>query len=155
MKPYKMIRSKDQEKRCKKDGRALYCDCGCQVPQESDPNVNLEGVSVSQQHITGYADFDLVRNGKNCGCLNTQYNYLILDGVEFLGVEKDLIRHLREQTFSLKTRQQDQTGDTLVETYVKEKFNEKIVLQEQDERNHNNIGYCTKCHSYCYGDCKA
>jgi hypothetical protein len=155
MKPYKMIRSKAQEARCKNDGRALYCDCGCQIPQESDPDINLEGVNISQQHITGYADFDLVRNGENCGCFNTQYNYLILNGIEFLGVKRNLIHHLREQAFELKTRQQEQTGDTLIETYTKVKTAEQFELQEQDGRNYNNTGYCTRCHSYCYGDCEA
>jgi hypothetical protein len=155
LKPYKTIRSKAQEARCKNGGHSLYCDCGCQVPQESDLDINLIGVSVDQQHITGYADFHLVRNGEYCGCLNTQYSSLFLDGIEFLGVERNLIQHLKEQAFSLKTRQQEQTGDTLAETYAKVKIVEQIELQEQNEINRVNIGYCTKCHSYCYGDCEA
>lgn len=32
---------------------------------------------------------------------------------------------------------------------------ERAELAEQDFRNKNKVGWCTKCHSYCYGDCEA
>jgi hypothetical protein len=48
-----------------------------------------------------------------------------------------------------------QTGDSLAETAANEKMMEKIELMEMDERYKNYPGYCTKCHSFCYGDCDA
>jgi hypothetical protein len=54
---------------------------------------------------------------------------------------------------------QDETfldpGDTLAETAIREQMAETATLAEQDARNAQHPGYCTKCHSYCYGDCEA
>lgn len=49
----------------------------------------------------------------------------------------------------------DQAGDSLVDTEATVRAAEKIELMEMDERHQDNPGYCTKCHSYCYGDCDA
>lgn len=46
-------------------------------------------------------------------------------------------------------------GDTLTETAMRERMAEKADRSEQDARNATHPGYCTKCHSYCYGDCEA
>lgn len=32
---------------------------------------------------------------------------------------------------------------------------EKLSLAEQDERHSHSIGWCNKCHSYCFGDCES
>jgi hypothetical protein len=42
-----------------------------------------------------------------------------------------------------------------VETAAAERRAEEIDLMEQDARNADHPGYCTKCHSYCWGDCDA
>jgi hypothetical protein len=42
-----------------------------------------------------------------------------------------------------------------VETAQSEHDGEKLALGEQDDRNRNHPGYCTKCHTYCYGDCES
>lgn len=47
------------------------------------------------------------------------------------------------------------SGDTLAETAMHEQMAEAADLAEQDARNAQHPGYCTKCHSYCYGDCEA
>ena len=44
---------------------------------------------------------------------------------------------------------------TAEETASQEYALEEIHLMEQDDQHKNNPGYCTKCHSYCYGDCGA
>jgi len=46
-------------------------------------------------------------------------------------------------------------GDTRAETAMREQMEETAALAEQDARNAQHPGYCTKCHSYCYGDCVA
>jgi len=48
-----------------------------------------------------------------------------------------------------------QTGDSLADTAAREKLAEDIDLMEMDELHKNHPGYCTKCHSFCYGDCEA
>ena len=46
-------------------------------------------------------------------------------------------------------------GDTLAETAMREELAETAALAEQDARNAQHPDYCTKCHSFCYGDCEA
>jgi hypothetical protein len=46
-----------------------------------------------------------------------------------------------------------QAGGTLEETASSEKMMENIELAELDARYKGHTGYCTKCHSFCYGDC--
>lgn len=41
------------------------------------------------------------------------------------------------------------------ETIAAEYRAEAIDLAEQDTKLRRHPGYCTKCHSYCYGDCEA
>ena len=157
MKKYQMIRSKAQEARCLNGGSALYCKCGCQTPHDSDPEINLTGVTVSCKSDHGYADFILSRNGVKCGSYNTQYNAIFLDGVEFLGVDKDFTRDLFNQAISIpETIKKDfPAGGSLTETATREALTEEFNLQDQDDRNRKHPGYCKKCHSYCYGDCEA
>jgi len=45
-------------------------------------------------------------------------------------------------------------GGTRAETAMREQMEETAALAEQDARNAQHPGYCTKCHSYCYGDCE-
>jgi hypothetical protein len=157
-KNYSMIRGAVSEARCKnksKWGSPLYCECGCQAPIDSDPDINLTGVTVSRQGTEGYANFVLQRNGVDCGSINTQYNALFLDGNEYLGVDNNFIADLLVSALSIPTRQNSDTGDTIEETAARVALSDKIELDEQDERNKHNVGYCTKCHTYCYGDCES
>lgn len=160
MKTYKMIRGKVTEERCTNYhetwGSPLYCECGCQTPRETDPDINLNGVTVSRKSETGYADYILSRDGQEVGILNTQYNYIAIDGHEFIGVEKDFIAHLLNEAFRMPNNEETiSAGSTLEETAALERTMERIALDEQDERNKKHPGYCTKCHTYCYGDCKS
>jgi hypothetical protein len=160
MKPYKMLRGKSASDRCTNKGiygSPLYCKCGCQTPQDSDPDINLDGVIVSNKQHTGYADFALTRNGTNCGSINTQYNAVYIDDYEFLGVDNDHIQHLLNQARSIPTSGDCNTlpGETPSETIAIVRQNEKIANDEQDRQNSKNTGWCKKCHSYCYGDCES
>jgi hypothetical protein len=160
MATYQMIRGPIQKARCTNKstwGSPLYCDCGCQVPRDTDPAINLTGVAVSRRDDRGYADYILTRDGQECGSLNTQYNYISLDGHEFLGVDLELIADLLAAARSLPQRDgvYAPTGDSLAETAAAVKMAEAVELAEQDARNAHHPGYCTKCHSYCYGDCEA
>jgi hypothetical protein len=160
MENYKMIRSPEQRNRCTdpiKDH--LYCPCGCQEPRENDPSLNsvLDGVMVTGRADHGYADFILVRNGKRCGEINTQYGALVVDGREFLGVERRDIQSLLDAARSLPDlpRENILPGETLEESVTIDRAIEKIELNEQDNAHAMHPGYCRKCHTYCYGDCEA
>jgi hypothetical protein len=159
MKPYKMIRGKLMKDRCTNKstwGSPLYCKCGCQVPKDTDPDINLECITVTRQADEGYADFILSRNGQECGSINTQYNALYLDGYEFLEVDEDLIKDLLTVARNMKISDNNTiAGSTLEETAIFEKTMDIIELAEQDRHNASHPGYCKKCHSYCYGDCEA
>lgn len=159
MKNYKMIRGQVAEERCTNKntwGSPLYCDCGCQTPRDTDQDIDLTGVTVSRKSENGYADFILTRNGEEVGSLNTQYNYIFLDGNEFLGVDEEFIADLLNAARSMTEAVADTpAGDTLQETAARVAAVEGIDLAEQDARNANQPGYCTICHSYCWGDCTA
>jgi len=157
---YKMIRGKLAEERCtnkSRYGSPLYCTCGCQVPKETDPKIDLKGVSVSHR-LDGYADFELIRNGQRCGSLNTQYAALVLDGNEYLGVERAVLDQLIASALALPPKSESEyisAGSTLNETAAQVRVSEKIALDEQDARYSKSTGYCSKCHSWCFGDCES
>lgn len=158
---YKTIRGPKQKDRCTDEikGR-LYCPCGCQEPHEDDPKINLNGVVVSGRAEEGYADYTLTRDGKVVGEINTQYCALILDGYEYLGCDRDELAPLLGQIFKnhksrFPQKHWPHEGDLLQETTIREDFFEEIAIAEEDERNRNHPGWCTKCHSFCYGDCEA
>lgn len=159
---YKSIRGSIATTRCKNVstyGSPLYCDCGCHTPQATDPQLDtvLAGVTVGVKDQKGYADVALMRNGKRVGYINTQHNYICIDGNEYIGCEgidgllTDAINVLHN------TAKDDEVacGDTLEETAARVHQMERIEDAEQDAANKNRTGYCTKCHSYCYGDCEA
>lgn len=160
-KEYGRIRGLKQEDRCTDPikGR-LYCDCGCQDPHNDDPSINLMDIIVSGRANHGYADYTLTRDGQEVGEINTQYCALVLDGYEYLGCNRDEMSPLFDQIFDGDVNrfahpQNNSAGDTLAETVATVRLAEKIALMEQDERCKNHPGYCTVCHSYCYGDCEA
>jgi hypothetical protein len=155
---YKMIRCEQQKARCTDPikGR-LYCPCGCQAPHDDDPQPNFSDVCISGKANHGYADYVLTRNGQPVGELNTQYSALFLDDVEYLGCSGDDIQYLVNQarnTPSPKT-ENTQSGDTLEETAAAVRLMDRVDEIEENERNKHHPGWCTKCHSYCYGDCTA
>lgn len=159
---YTMIRGPKQRARCTDPikGR-LYCDCGCQIPRDDDPQPNLVGIVVAGRADQGYADYTLTRDGKTCGEINTQYAALVLDGYEFLGCDREELHPLLNQIFADgKSRFDRKTshepaGDSLIETAANVRVSEKIAEMEMDDRNKSHPGYCPKCHSYCFGDCEA
>jgi len=160
MKNYSMIRSKAQEERCTNKGSwgsPLYCKCGCQTPLDTDPNLNLDGVTVSGKDNFRDAYYILLRNGLECGGrISIQNNYIVLDSVEYLGVERSFIQHLIDAARAINTTPKvENAGSTFAETVAFERMADKLDIMEQDDRNINNSGYCTKCHSYCFGDCEA
>jgi len=159
MKNYKMLRGQVAENRCTNKGTwgsPLYCECGCQTPRDTDPDINLTDVIVTRQASSGYADFTLSRNGQDCGNINTQYGAICLDGNEFLGVDRDHIQHLISAALAIDTTDTTESaGSTPEEESYLITTSENIAIDEQDERNASHPGYCTKCHSYCYGDCEA
>lgn len=157
---YTMIRGPKQRERCTDPikGR-LYCDCGCQIPRDDDPQIDLTGIVVSGRAPQGYADYTLTRNGKRCGEINTQYAALVLDGYEFLGCARENLRPLLDQIFVDGKSRFDQAdngpaGDSLEETAAAVHMMDKVVDAEMDERHKGDFGWCTKCHSYCFGDCE-
>jgi hypothetical protein len=161
MKNYKMLRGPIAEARCTNKsiyGSPLYCDCGCQTPRDTDPEINLSGVTISRKSGEGYANCILTRDGKECGSINTQYNYICIDGNEFLGVEEafitDLLTEARKVLKQENTYATGTPGETPEETAAAVKMAEEIELDEMDARNAQHPGYCTKCHSWCYGDCE-
>lgn len=44
---------------------------------------------------------------------------------------------------------------TITEVAENERAAEESSLADMDKRNTGRIGWCTKCHSYCFGDCEA
>lgn len=49
----------------------------------------------------------------------------------------------------------ESAGETAAETTAIEKTANKIATLELNEQNKHNPGWCSKCLSYCYGDCEA
>ena len=142
---YQLIRGPLAKERCtnkSRYGSPLYCTCGCQSPRETDPQINLTGVSISRQ-LQGYADFVILRNGRRCGQLNTQYAALELDGNEYLGIERAVLEQLIVAALALPKSEDFSGGSTLTAERA-----EKIALDEQDTERSKSIGYCSKCHSW-------
>jgi len=160
---YTMIRGPRQRERCTDPikGR-LYCECGCQTPYDDDPQINLTGIVVSGRAPQGYADYTLTRDGKRCGEINTQYCALMLDGYEFLGCDREEMRPLLDQIFADGKSRFDRpendsepAGDSLAETAANVHMDETISDMGMDADHKGQVGYCTKCHTFCFGDCEA
>ena len=162
MTKYKMIRGLIAEDRCTNKsewGSPLYCNCGCQIPRDEDPKLDLSNISIGNKTDEGYANVDLMREGQKVGQLNTQYLCVFLDDHEFLECEEseeltDLLviarKILRDVSFETEN-----PGTTIEESISQEKIAEKLDLDEQDNHNENHAGYCQICHTFCYGDCTA
>lgn len=160
VKKYKMLRGPVAEARCRNKrgtfGSPLYCECGCQTPRPEDPDLVLDGVTVVEKSPRGYADYVLARNGVKCGILNTQYNYVYIDQHEFLEVDRELLRGLLQQAWSLPSSDACLSpGETREETRSTADLAESTIISDQHQRNREHPGYCPKCGTYCYGDCEA
>lgn len=160
---YATIRGPNQRKRCTDPIKgSLYCKCGCMAPRDDDPRIDLTGIVVSGRAPQGYADYTLTRNGKRCGEINTQYCALMLDGHEFFGCSREDLRPLLDQIFadgkSLFDRPENDrepAGDSLAETAANVRHADSLADMEMDAAHKGQVGYCTKCHTYCFGDCEA
>jgi len=167
MEEFKMIRGKKQTARCKNVGpygSPLYCDCGCQTPRAEDLDYNITNVIIEHHEVDGYFDknpWKIIRGSKVVGHISFAQSYIFLDGNEYLGVqETSSLYGLIDQMIEIRDIIKDQkitvtAGSTLIETAAQEATAEKIELMEMDDRNKTNPGYCTNCHSYCFGDCEA
>ena len=172
MKNYTRISGKIAADRCTKKYMlfgepmsALYCDCGCQTPHDDDPDINLDGVTVVADAVSEQGNHMrpdegcrlLARNGIYCGQISLYtHDWLWLDGVEYMGITDGCTQRLVDEAIALGDHDaKTDIGDTLVETAAAERRAEEIDLMEQDARNADHPGYCTKCHSYCWGDCDA
>jgi hypothetical protein len=119
----------------------------------------LSEVKVERQANYGYADFILTRNGQDCGYYNSQYGAIYMEGHEFLGVDGADVAHLLQQVRNddykpaENKENHDNAGTTLEETASIERALEIAALTDQDQAHKHHPGYCTKCHTYCYGDC--
>ena len=156
---YGMIRGPLQQDRCcKKIGRdsALYCDCGCQQPNDDYPAIDITDITIGKidSKPGRYAEHELLRDGQIVGWYNTQYSAVILGGYEYLGVDREPFKKLLE-TAPPRSATVEGAGDTLTETAAAVQMAEKLALMEQDERYKDHPGYCNKCHGFCYGDCDA
>lgn len=160
MKAYKMIRGATAEARCKNKSRygsPMYCDCGCQTPQDSDPALNqiLAGVTAGKKGES-YANVDLMRDGVRVGNINTQYSAVFIDGFELLECNGiDALLAAAREVLNNSQREEASAGDSLEETAANVRINDRLADQEQNERNRKHPGWCPKCHTYCYGDCEA
>jgi len=161
MQNYKGIRGRIAEDRCTNKseyGSPLYCDCGCHTPRDTDPVLNLSDVTIIRKSGEGHANYILSRNGVECGSYNSQYSAIYMDGNEYLGVSDDVVAHLLAIVRSGvmdKPSNDTNAGSTLEETAASESLADKLDLAEQDAKHGQHPGHCTKCHSYCYGDCEA
>jgi len=102
----------------------------------------------------GYADFLVYINrpaddSRPDLWVNTQYETIHADDKSFIPAD--------EQSLMVACRNIDvepttDAGETTEETEAKLDTDEAADL---DSRNVSLPGYCTKCQSYCYGDCEA
>lgn len=156
---YTMIRGPKQAARCTNKstyGRPLYCSCGCQTPCDEDPEINLSGITVGKRIELNPGSVYLLRDGQSVGSISPQHpDYICIDGYEYIGCNKDLLADLIAQARRTSHPVTITAGDTPAETAARETSAEADDLADQDARNAGYPGYCTKCHTYCYGDCEA
>jgi len=126
-----------------------------------DPQPDLGDLVVEGRANHGYADYVLSHKatGAKAGEINTQYCALVVDGVEYLGCDREEMSPLINQIFDGDKNRfallLSGAGDTLAETAAVVHVVERLVDMDQDDRNKHHYGWCMKCHSYCYGDCEA
>ena len=151
---YKTIRGPAQKARCKRGQARCYCDCGCMTPQPTDPPINLTGVTVGSQIKINPGSHTLLRNGQPVGSISPQHSdYICIDGHEYLGCDTAPLADLIAQARTMPSVSATTAGSTLAETAANEHAAEIADLNDQDTRNAGRAGYCTKCHTYCHGDC--
>jgi hypothetical protein len=102
----------------------------------------------------GYADFLVYINrpaddSRPDLWVNTQYETINADDKSLIPVdEQSLIIACR----NIDVEPTTDAVETIEETASQLDTNETADL---DSRNVNLPGYCTKCHTFCYGDCEA
>jgi len=136
-------------------GSQLYCDCGCQTPRNDD-TFDLTGLSA--RRVKSFQTYTaLVRDGELVGSVDFARDYVSLDGNEYLGVKagSELASVFDLPVEGSETEETMTAGSTAEETAANVAMTEKIELAEMDERNKKHPGWCSRCHSYCYGDCES
>jgi hypothetical protein len=155
---FEMTRGNKATARCKKVsswGSPLYCDCGCQTPREED-TFDLTGLSA--RRVKSFQTYTaLIRNGEIVGSVDFARDYVSLDGNEYLGVKpgSKLASVFKLPVEGAEAEGAVTAGSTTEETAATVRMAEEIELAEMDERNKKHPGWCSKCHSYCYGDCES
>jgi len=154
---FERTRGKNATSRCNNVGTygsPLYCDCGCQTPIAED-TFDLTGLSAKR--INGFQSYTaLIRDGEIVGSVDFARDYVSLDGNEYLGVKPN---STLASVFDLPIKGDEDekaltSGSTLEETAAESRMVEKLNIAEMDKRNRHHYGWCTKCHTYCYGDCE-
>lgn len=153
---YNTIRGRKQVERCIHGTGRCYCDCGCMQPHADDPSINLDGVTVGPRIELNPGSCQLLRDGQMVGSISPQHtNYISIDGYEYLGCDPEPLAHLINAARQTPRAELTTAGSTLTETAADAAAAEAADLADQDARHAGQPGYCTKCHTYCYGDCEA
>ncbi len=161
---YARTRGANAESRCtdyhERYGSPLYCECGCQIPRTDDLNPSqLEGLSLSWVDNRPFNEpfIGVYRGAGRVGSIDYAHEYLSLDGNEYLGCAGSGWENLKSLRSTLGPRPTEDVspGSTLEETAAQVRDAEKIELAEQDDRHKDHAGYCSICHSFCYGDCQS
>jgi hypothetical protein len=117
----------------------------------------LNNLTLAKSAQDGYADMTIYRDGEAVGMVNTQYCYVNLDGRDHQGIKPThrlypLVLRAREMSHAAPNASVV-APLTSEETAINEYRADDLTLAQQDARNSKHPGYCTKCHTYCYGDC--
>ena len=156
---FSRIRGEKTKPRCTDKYDRLYCECGCQIPRIDDfndsqlNNIKLDWVDLRPMQNIRLGVF---RNQKRVGSIDFGKKYLSIDGNEYMGCCGEKWESLKSlKTSSPRPDFDSSAGSTLDETAAQVRQSEKIELTEQENKCKNHMGYCNKCHSFCYGDCEA
>ena len=131
-----------------------YCwqDFEKKIPGE---DVILNGVNWKDYLKSRYGDNIEVHNHNQYGFLKTVPGKIVTSvNCMWCGGFSGVV-YLPDPEVDIPTDTISQAGGTIEETSAQVAISEKIELMEKDDRNIDHPGYCTKCHSFCYGDCEA
>ena len=109
-----------------------------------------------EQAMTGYADFyvyiDRPAEGRPDLWVNTQYETINADNKELIPEDRNSL-FIACRNLDVTPSTGAQAGSIPEETAIHAAAAENADLADQDRRNAGKPGYCTKCHTFCYGDC--
>lgn len=155
------IRGKKSQGRCTKlfsDGSsALCCECGCQTPIASDtpaPEVFFGVIAKRNPHHDG--EIELFRGEVCVGLVDPQKKYLCLDETEYIGIESGYMKaFMLEMGKSVPSWAEFMKSFAPLYTCAEIAQIEELVTAKNLQTQSPDNGYCSKCHTWCYGDCGA